>query len=253
MKKLFLRLTVIVFIVGSNTVEAKENDSIRVLFVGNSYTYFWNLPQTVQAMAVSQNLNMKVRKSTAGGTNWKQHWEGDKGLKTKELIAKGNWDVVVLQNHSLSSMNNSIQFMDYGDSLINWAKDHKAKVVLFQTWARAFNPLMMSKIAQGYDLLGQKHTIEVVRIGELWAKAKTLQPSLNLYHPDQSHPSPVGTYLTACAFFQYFSGIKAGEIEPRISKLDQDGEVLFLAILTQEQASFLQGLVEQEIKVRLNE
>ena len=52
----------------------RKADSEQIFFVGNSYTFFWNLPQTVQAMARSQNRSMEVQQSTASGASLEQHW-----------------------------------------------------------------------------------------------------------------------------------------------------------------------------------
>lgn len=217
---------------------------LRVLFVGNSYTYFWNLPQTVEAMAHSQEVPIVARKSTAGGTNWKQHWEGDKGLETRKIIKEGNWDVVILQNHSRSTLDYLDQFMEYGEKLIELVKETGAKPVLYETWSRAYNPLMINQIKEGYHALAEKHQLEVVHIGKIWDITLKLRPDLRLYDPDQSHPSTIGTYLTACAFYSYLSGNSADPLDERISKTDGDGELLYLSIMSEDDANFLQDVVD---------
>ena len=64
-----------------------QNDGPKkVLFVGNSYTYFWNLPQNVSLMATDQGINIETAQSTVGGTTWAQHWRGEKGLETRSRI-----------------------------------------------------------------------------------------------------------------------------------------------------------------------
>jgi len=224
--------------------QTNTTDTLRVLFVGNSYTYFWNLPQTIEAMAKSKDFAMIARKSTAGGTNWKQHWEGDKGLKTRQMIEQENWDIVILQNHSMSTINKLDQFMEYGEKLVRLAQSKDAQVVLYQTWARAFNPLMINQIKEGYSTLAKKFDLDVVQVGEIWQMALQLRPDLRLYDPDNSHPSTIGTYLTACAFFNYLTGEPANGLEQRIKKIDENGEVLYLSIMTDGDAVFMQEVVD---------
>lgn len=228
----------------TNLAAGQVSDTLRVLFVGNSYTYFWNLPQTVEAMAVSADFPLIARKSTAGGTNWRQHWEGEKGLKSRQLIEQGNWDVVVLQNHSRSTLDSLDQFMEYGEKFINLVKSTGARPVLYETWAREHNPLTQKDINEGYHALAQKHNIEVVHIGELWHYALQQRPGLRLYDPDQSHPSTIGTYLTASAFFTYFTGKRADGLPKRVSTTDRDGELLYLSIMSEEDAEYLQMVVD---------
>ena len=58
----------------------------RILFVGNSFTYFYNLPQVVAAMAASQGVSLETRQSTVGGSNLEQHWQEEKGTQTRRLL-----------------------------------------------------------------------------------------------------------------------------------------------------------------------
>lgn len=242
--KIFLCFFLVGMVSGPLLAQETDSDPMRVLFVGNSYTYFWNLPQTVEAMAHSQEVALVARKSTAGGTNWKQHWEGDKGLETRKIIKEGEWDVVILQNHSRSTLDDLEQFMEYGNKLIELVNETGAKPVLYETWSRAYNPLMINQIKEGYHALADRHQLEVVHIGEIWDMALELRPDLRLYDPDQSHPSTIGAYLTACAFYSHLTGNSVDPLDERISKTDGDGELLYLSIMSEDDANFLQELVD---------
>ena len=72
----------------------RKADSEQIFFVGNSYTFFWNLPQTVQAMARIQNRSMEVQQSTASGASLEQHWSfgfccATKSVSTQFLSPRG--------------------------------------------------------------------------------------------------------------------------------------------------------------------
>lgn len=224
--------------------QAQSEDTLRVLFVGNSYTYFWNLPQTVSAMAATKDRVIVARKSTSGGVTWKQHWEGDRGLESRSMITQNDWDVVVLQNHSMSTINAYDDFMEYGGRFVDLVKSQGVKPVLYMTWARAYNPLMQATISKAYETLGDTKDVDVVPVGEIWERSRELRPDLNLYDPDGSHPSTSGTYLTACAFFSYLTRMPASGLPKRISNVDKNGEDMYYAIMSQQDATFLQQLVD---------
>jgi len=38
----------------------------KVLFVGNSFTFYWNLPAMVESMAEEKGIKMDIFQSTAG-------------------------------------------------------------------------------------------------------------------------------------------------------------------------------------------
>ncbi|MEL6672244.1 MAG: hypothetical protein AAFR61_08620 [Bacteroidota bacterium] len=221
-------------------LSAQEAAPQKVLFVGNSYTYFWNLPQNVAAMLESRGKSWVVRQSTAGGVNLGQHWRGEKGLATGSLIDEGDFDLVVLQDHSKRAI-------DFPDSLQlfgqRWGKRIQqagAQVCMYMTWARAWDPAMQEPISKGYLQLGRDLQARVAPVGQVWQKALAAKPDLVLYDEDGSHPSPLGTYLTACVFFSILTGESPVGLPHRLITEDKDGEKLYLNIQSRETAAFCQ-------------
>ena len=226
-------------------------DKTRVLFVGNSYTYFWNLPQTVEALITSSGeMEVELRQSTAGGLRLKDHWECNKGLKSRELIAEGNWDLIIIQNHSLSSLQNPDEFMEYGRRFIELAKESGATPVLYMTWHRKFNPLMQQTITRAYQNLATETGISLAPVGEAWSKSVELRPDLELYAEDMSHPSPAGTYLAACVFYNIITGEDPMDLPHRVKTTDKNGEVLYLSIMDEGNADFIQQVVWETMNER---
>ncbi len=238
-------IILVIFIIAQPLFGQKSQK--RILFVGNSYTYFWNLPKQVELMAKSKELNLEVRQSTAGGVNWGQHWRGEKGLKTKELIATGDFDYVVLQNHSLSTINRLDSMMIFGKKLGQLIRESGAKPILYQTWARQWNPLMLDQIIDGYQKVGESIGAQVVPIGELWQKVNMYRPDINLYDDDGSHPNALGTYLTACAFLRALTNQKSKAVPRRLSEKNSHDETIYYNFVPEQTAAFLQELVDQFI------
>lgn len=237
-------LFLLLFLILQPLLLKSQDEQKRVLFVGNSYTYFWNLPQLVTAMAESQGENIYTQQSTSGGVNWKQHWDGDKELKTQELIKNGDWDVVVLQNHSLSTEKNRDEFFEYGKKLISLVKESGAQPILYVTWAREANPLMQEGINEAYLKLAEETEIDVLEVGTAWAEAKNIKPELELYHPDGSHPSPYGSYLTAALFYKKLTGKSVLKIPERLISFDKENQKIYLAILMEYDAEFILQFIE---------
>ncbi len=167
----------------------------RILFVGNSYTYQWSLPQTVEDMARKTNQSLIIQHSTAGGANWGHHWRGERGLQTKQIIKEGKFDIVILQNHSLRAIEAPDSLHHYGEKFNQLIRRSGATPMLYMTWAREWNPLMIETIAKEYEALGKEIDAFVVPVGRIWQKARLLRPDLNLYAKDGSHQSPTGMYL----------------------------------------------------------
>ncbi|MFC2186807.1 DUF4886 domain-containing protein [Peijinzhouia sedimentorum] len=240
---LFLSMSVLLMSPNTSFSQAKEKKAIKVLFVGNSFTYFFNLPQVVASMAESQGIEIITRQSTVGGSNLEEHWKEQKGTKTRKLLDSLEWDYVVLNNHSTSAIDTPDEFMEYGAKFIELIRSKGAEPIIMQTWGYKSNPLMIRPIIEGYNKLIEETKSEFVPAGELFMEARKWRPDLELFQDDK-HPSSNGTYMLGLAFFKYFTGNSTAEIPPRLTTIDKDGEKLYLLFMSQEDADFLQQLVD---------
>ena len=225
-------------------VIAQPRDTLNVLFVGNSFTFFWNLPQLVGAMAESQGIPMRIRQSTVSGATWEQHWKGEKGLQTRSLVREGKWDVVVLQNHSTAAIDDPAAFGEYGKMLTDLVRTSGGQPLLFATWAYASNPLQQPAITTGYAQLAKSLSADIAPVGQIWESARKYRPDLNLFFDDK-HPSPSGSYLCALALFKKLTGKSVLPMASRLSTIGKDGEKLYLAFVDEEDAAFFKQLVEE--------
>lgn len=84
MKKLLL---VILFAPLVSFGQNKKKDTLSILFVGNSFTYYYNLPQVVSAMSTySDNYYLKTRHSLLGGSTLQEHLNQEKGKRCYVII-----------------------------------------------------------------------------------------------------------------------------------------------------------------------
>ncbi|SMD35960.1 hypothetical protein SAMN04488029_2630 [Reichenbachiella faecimaris] len=233
----------IVLVTWTSFVHAQKKDTLRVLFVGNSFTYFFNLPQVVSSMAETQGQVIITRQSTVGGSNLEQHWKGEKGTKTREILDNGQWDYVVFNNHSSSAIDTPESFMDYGQKFAKLVRQKGAEPVWMMTWAYKSNPLMQDAITEAYKKLASITKSDYVPCGPLYASVRSLRPDMELFHDDK-HPSSNGTYLLGLAFYKYFFGLETNGIPERLTTTDIDGEKLYLIFMTPSDADFLQKLVD---------
>ena len=212
----------------------------KVLFVGNSYTYFWNLSSLVELMAKERGIDMETWHSTSGGVSLGTHWRGEKGLQTRERIRSGEYEAVILQDHSMRTIDHPDSLMYFGGMFIDEIRNAGAIPLLYLTWARKWNPLMQDQISRMYQQLGKEKKTMVVPVGNAWKLARSLRPELELYDPDGSHPSILGTYLTACVFFAALTGQTPVGMPHRLKKDDENGEDQYLMILDPNDARFCQ-------------
>lgn len=238
-------LTVILYLLFVLPTTAQPAPPQRVLFVGNSYTYFWNLPQTVAEMAAEKEIKLVTRQSTTGGSNLGHHWRSERELMTVDMIKTGDYDAVVLQDHSMRAIAEPDSLLYYGNLLNELAQSSGAQAYVYMTWSREWDPYMQEEITAQYTALAEKSDAQVVPVGLAWQRARELRPGLPLYDPDGSHPSPLGTYLTACVFFGALTGESPVGLPHRLITTDEHGEKLYLTIQSPQDASFCQKVAAE--------
>jgi hypothetical protein len=183
--------------------------SLRVLFIGNSYTYVNNLPEIFRKLALAGNQgNVETRMIAPGGWRLKDHWEKGEALKA---LHESKWDIVVLQEQSTLGVNYYVDSMVRiaGDQVFRpyaekWASEIRlagATPMVYLTWARKATPEDQAALSSAYMRAAADFGAKVAPVGIAWERLREQQPSLELFYGDGSHPSPAGSYLAACTFY----------------------------------------------------
>src|SRR5437764_4943587 len=122
------------------TTTAKK--PLRVLFIGNSYTFFnGGMGTLVQSLAsaVKGGRRLEFVEVTKGGQTLEGHWAEGKALAE---IRKGGWDYVVLQEHSMRPVSEREKMWMYARMFDAEIKKTGARTVFYETWARKNRPEM---------------------------------------------------------------------------------------------------------------
>jgi len=225
-KKLSLQLLAGMLLV-TVICNAQQNE-LKVLFVGNSYTYQNNLAHIVALLSRGTPVKLDTRKSVTGGAYLWEHWNGDRNLQTKEIIDTGHFDVVVLQDNSMSAINTPDSILKYVKLFTEYNRAHGAQTYLFQTWARKKVPQYQDEIDRVYTKAAKENGAVSVPVGPAWELAQQIRPSIELFDTDGSHPSSLGTLLTASLFVKILSG-ELPEVLPQSYIIeDANGEIVRL-------------------------
>jgi hypothetical protein len=190
---------------------------LRVLFIGNSYTNFNDLPQMVQDVSesVSGGPAVDAEKDARGGFDLNLHWR--RGGDTRRRIARGEFDAIVIQGHSLSAITEPYRLAEYARRFASEAQVGGARVILFQTWARQAGNFyyresdmrdatqMLGRIDAVYSEIADELHATVAPVGSAWQLAADEYPDTILYKPDGTHPELTGTYLSACVLYGVLS------------------------------------------------
>jgi hypothetical protein len=249
------------FAFNSRLPQARAN--IRVLFIGNSYTYFNNLPQILSGLAASANPPKVIETAmiAVGGATLKLLWAGG---KPQAALANGKWDYVVLQEQStlgptkvvdgVPQINDPKDFHASVRTIDAEIKKAGAKTLLYLTWARKDAQDKQPLLTEAYQSIGKDLGDTVAPVGLSWHKAMKAQPDFELYVADKSHPNPAGSYLAACVFYATLFGKTPEGLAARITGTiiehtgkisDAQGELINLS---KQDAAFLQKIAWETVR-----
>jgi hypothetical protein len=173
----------------------------RVLFVGNSYTFYNNgMDAAVQNLAISADplLDFYCMRQAEPGYSFQDHWTNP---NTRAIIDTGRWDMVILQEQSQRPVlepDSVFMFARLLDSVITATG---AQTAFFMTWAREYDPPMIEGLAAVYDSLGRELAAPVAPCGRAFQNVFAQDSTFVLHISDGSHPNLQGTYLAACVFY----------------------------------------------------
>ncbi|MBL8679220.1 MAG: hypothetical protein JNK05_08650 [Myxococcales bacterium] len=204
----------------SATADSATRDAgapLRVLFVGNSYTYVNDLPAMLVSMTRGSSADaLAVDSVTVGGATLQLHWQMT-GARTR--LEAGGIDAVVLQGQSVEPLFQPTVFGRYADELGALARRTSVRSLWFATWARRAGDAVYGESFSGgtpeamtrglereYAAASMRNGGALVRVGEAWRRAIAERPSLALHSEDGSHPTVAGTYLAACVFYAALFG-----------------------------------------------
>ena len=182
---------------------ASEAPPAKVLFVGNSFTYYNNsLHKHFRKLTWASGLftpeNSRSRIMTISGGHLPEHAGG-----FENVVSAEHWDVVAMQGHSLGPISEGTAepFKKAARKYARIARKRGTRPVFFMTWAYTDKPEMTKQLDKAYTDIGRELSAQVVPVGLAFAIVTAERPDIPVRIDDKRHPSLAGSYLTACTFF----------------------------------------------------
>ena len=213
-----MRKTILSFFVLISFLSYSQ-DSTSVLFIGNSFTFYNNMPYIFKDIAESKGKKVHVDTAVTGGKDLKFHSERP---RTYQMIQSRKWDYVILQGHSNEFAQpdfkvDSLTF-PFAKKMVDSVRKYNscARILFYMTWgykngnkkwkAIASYDSMQMRIERQYLLFADKLHTGVSPVGMVWKEVRESNPEINLYQEDRFHPIVTGSYLSACTHFTTIFG-----------------------------------------------
>ena len=204
---------------------AQPTDELHVLFIGNSFTFYHDLPKMISELAkAGKQRPLRYERETPGGCTLEKHWKDGKALAK---IRSRKWDFVVLQDHSAAALLKKDSMFDHGKKFDAEIKKQGAKTILYMTWALQNKPDDQPAISKAYLELSTELKAQIAPVGNAWEAALKADKKLVLHEKDKKHPNATGTYLAACVFYSTIYSKSPDGLPGSIGKLtDEDARSL---------------------------
>ncbi len=196
MKHLSL-LPLLVFL-GLCPVKGHAQDSLRVLFLGNSLTYSNDIPNLINELAQSNSDRFTYAEHTPGG--WRLNPEHLGSSVSTNLIRSRQWDYVILQGQSREFFYEN-EYTTYKGirRLVTMMRENCSRPAFYSTAApRTLYKELQAYIHRQYSLIANEVDGLVVPVGNAFEMAT--DRGLTVY-ADKVHPNLAGSYLAACTFY----------------------------------------------------
>ena len=200
---------------------AEENSNLRVLFVGNSLTYYNDVPGLVRQMSGSadQSVDIDVEMLAAGGASIAQHIQAG---HLQRYLRDGDFDFVVFQDiggwpicpPEFPGCAESIASIDKITALI---RSKGAEPVWYSTYQRI--PAIQTALSDKARKIAERLDIRLADVGAAWSYYESIAGE-GAPFIDDGHPNKVGSLIAAATIFQALAS-HIGSLEV------DDGELCF--------------------------
>lgn len=214
-------------LVGSSSAAYPGVDGkpLRVLFVGNSFTYTNDLPARVAELAAAPGRKVETGEVTSAGFSLEDHWnQGD----ARAALATKSWDVVVMQQGPSGLPESQVHLRQWAGRFAAVARAAGTRPGLLGVWPESSRRADLDDVVASYRRAAESAGAELYPAGHAWRAAWRCDRRVQLYGPDGLHPSRLGTYVAALVVYgRLFKApllspsLTPAGVKPRIGRLLQ--------------------------------
>lgn len=205
--------------------EAKPDDALTVVFLGNSHTSHNHVPGMVERLAAGDERHPPIwpRQHAPGGWRLEDHL--NEGVAEAE-IREHRPDVVVIQGQSLEPLARPDEYLTNLGRIARLAREHGAEPVVYQTWVHAPGHPVYGLADSPDDVYGaddlpadadeayrrleettarlddEDAALRIAPVGRIWEELRGGEDGLDLYSDDRGHSNLEGAYVAALVVYR---------------------------------------------------
>ena len=177
---------------------------MKILFLGNSHTYFNDMPATCAALvkaATGTDCSVTMLSHSRRDLSWHRR----EYFELRFNLLYGGYDYCVIQQaaHPYPPIEATL---GTGADIIDLCHRCGVKPVVYMTWAEKRFPENQQKMIDTCERLAAENNALLAPIGRVWQSVQQARPDIELYHTDGEHAGPYGDFLIAAVLCRLLTG-----------------------------------------------
>ena len=177
---------------------------MKVLFLGNSHTYYNDMPRLF-AMMCGELTGKEPGVTMLAYSGRSLAWHMEEFFSLRFALLYGGYDYCVIQQQAHPFPGEETT-AENAEKIVSLCAAGGVKPVLYMTWAERVRPENAAMLSRFYRRLAEKTGALLCPVGELFEATRTGHPEIDLYAGDGEHASPAGDYLIAASFTALLTG-----------------------------------------------
>ena len=177
---------------------------MKVLFIGNSHTYFNDMPAVFSAFWET-NTGEKPDVTMLAYSYRDLAWHGSEYFALRFNILYGSYDFCIIQQqaHPFPGKEKTLAGLL---PILKLCADAGVKPILVATWVEKRFPELQEPVNRAYFEISESTGCTLAPAGPIWETVLREHPEADLFWTDGEHASPEGDYLLAMTVFRTIFG-----------------------------------------------
>lgn len=162
----------------------------RILFLGNSLTYYNNLPKLVEKEASTRGMIIKTDMIAHPNYALEDHWNDEEAQKK---VSSEAYDYLVVQQGPSSQADGKQSLLEYGRKLKEVCNEKNTRLVFFMVWSSRRYYHTYPGVISNYANAAKSNEAIICPVGEVWKEHFDKTKDFSYYGTDGFHPSLKGS------------------------------------------------------------
>lgn len=189
---------------------------VKILFIGNSHTYFNDMPRTAGDMVealTGESVDVTMLAYSYKELDW--HVKSEY-FAVRFNILHGGYDYCIVQQaaHPFPGAEATARWLS---RIADMCRSVGTKPILIQTWAEKDIPEQQEELSTGNAKAAEMAGVPMAPTGEIWEAVMNAHPEIELFN-DSEHAGPYGAYLLSLVLSYMIVSDRTGGA-PDISKI----------------------------------